>query len=66
MEARDPTTFAGTAAVLLGVGVLAAWVPARRAARLDAAAVLREGQDGSLFGRGLVPCRMFACGAGNS
>jgi ABC-type antimicrobial peptide transport system permease subunit len=43
VEARDPTTFAGTAAVLVGVGVLAAWVPARRAARLDPAAVLREG-----------------------
>ena len=42
-EARDPTTFAGTAAVLVAVGVLAAWVPARRAARLDPATVLREG-----------------------
>jgi putative ABC transport system permease protein len=43
VEARDPTTFAGTAAVLVAVGVLAAWVPARRAARLDPATVLREG-----------------------
>ena len=43
MEARDPMTFAGTAAVLVAVGVLAAWVPARRAARLDPATVLREG-----------------------
>ena len=43
LEARDPTTFAGTAAVLVAVGVLAAWVPARRAARLDPATVLREG-----------------------
>ena len=43
VESRDPTTFAGTAAVLAAVGVLAAWVPARRAARLDPATVLREG-----------------------
>jgi putative ABC transport system permease protein len=42
-EARDPMTFFGTAVVLVAVGVLAAWVPARRAARLDPATVLREG-----------------------
>jgi ABC-type antimicrobial peptide transport system permease subunit len=42
-EARDPVTFAGAAAVLVAVGVLAAWMPARRAARLDPATVLREG-----------------------
>jgi ABC-type antimicrobial peptide transport system permease subunit len=43
VEPRDPMTFAGTAAVLVAVGMLAAWVPARRAARLDPATVLREG-----------------------
>jgi predicted permease len=43
LEARDPVTFAGAAAVLVAVGVLAAWMPARRAARLDPATVLREG-----------------------
>jgi putative ABC transport system permease protein len=43
VEARDPMTFSGTAAVLAAVGVLAAWVPARRAGRLDPATVLREG-----------------------
>jgi putative ABC transport system permease protein len=43
VEARDPMTFSGTAAVLVVVGALAAWIPARRAARLDPAAVLREG-----------------------
>jgi predicted permease len=43
VEARDPTTFAGAAAVLIAVGVLAAWLPARRAAQLDPATVLREG-----------------------
>jgi predicted permease len=43
LEARDAATFAGAAAVLLVVGLLAAWMPARRAARLDPATVLREG-----------------------
>jgi predicted permease len=43
LQARDPMTFAGAAAVLVAVGVLAAWMPARRAARLDPAKVLREG-----------------------
>jgi putative ABC transport system permease protein len=43
LEARDPVTFAGAIAVLAAIGVLAAWVPARRAARLDPATVLREG-----------------------
>jgi putative ABC transport system permease protein len=43
LEARDPVTFAGAAAVLVAVGVLAAWLPAVRAARLDPATVLREG-----------------------
>jgi predicted permease len=43
VEARDPATFAGAAAVLAAVGVLAAWVPVHRAARLDPASVLREG-----------------------
>jgi predicted permease len=43
LQARDPVTFGGAAAVLVAVGVLAAWMPARRAARLDPATVLREG-----------------------
>jgi ABC-type antimicrobial peptide transport system permease subunit len=43
VEARDPVTFAGTAAVLVAVGLVAAWAPARRAAQLDPATVLREG-----------------------
>ncbi len=43
LEPRDPLTFAGAAAALVAVGVLAAWLPARRAARLDPATVLREG-----------------------
>ncbi len=43
LEARDTVTFAGAAIVLTAVGALAAWIPARRAARLDPATVLREG-----------------------
>jgi putative ABC transport system permease protein len=43
LEARDPGTLGGSAAALVAVGVLAAWLPARRAARLDPATVLREG-----------------------
>jgi predicted permease len=43
LEARDPVTFAGAVAVLVAVGVLAAWMPARRASRLDPATVLRDG-----------------------
>ncbi len=43
VEARDPATFVSAAGVLVAVGVLAAWLPARRAARLDPATVLREG-----------------------
>jgi ABC-type antimicrobial peptide transport system permease subunit len=40
---RDPITLAGAAAVLIAVGILAAYLPARRAARIDPAEVLREG-----------------------
>lgn len=40
---RDPVTFAGAATVLLAVGVMAAWVPAHRAATLDPSTVLRGG-----------------------
>jgi putative ABC transport system permease protein len=43
VEAHDPSTFAEAATVLVVVGLVAAWVPARRAARLDPATLLREG-----------------------
>ena len=43
VEARDPATFAAAAGVLVAAGMLAAWLPARRAARLDPATVPREG-----------------------
>jgi putative ABC transport system permease protein len=43
LDPRDPVTFGGAAAVLVAVAVLAAWLPAHRAARLDPVTVLREG-----------------------
>jgi putative ABC transport system permease protein len=42
LEARDPATIVAAAVTLLTVGVLAGWLPARRAARIDPAIVLRE------------------------
>lgn len=43
LEPRDPATFVSAAAVLMLVGALAGWLPARRAASIDPAQVLREG-----------------------
>ena len=43
LEPRDPATIAVAALVLTVVGLLAGWLPARRAARIDPARVLREG-----------------------
>jgi ABC-type lipoprotein release transport system permease subunit len=37
----DPPTFAAVAVTLLGAGLLASWLPARRAVRVDPARALR-------------------------
>lgn len=41
VSARDPLTFAAVAALLGGVAVLASWIPARRAARVDPLTAMR-------------------------
>jgi ABC-type antimicrobial peptide transport system permease subunit len=38
----DPATLAGAVAAMMLVGVLAGWVPARKASRLDPMAALRH------------------------
>jgi putative ABC transport system permease protein len=42
LEPRDPLTFVGAALLLAGVAAIAAWLPARRAARIDPMSVLRD------------------------
>jgi ABC-type lipoprotein release transport system permease subunit len=42
MSATDPATFVAVAGVMAAVALLASYLPARRAARFDPAAVLRE------------------------
>ena len=42
LEPRDPATLAASALVLTAIGVMAGWLPASRAARIDPARVLRE------------------------
>jgi predicted permease len=43
LQPRDPATLIASAGALAIVGGLAGWLPARRAARIDPAIVLREG-----------------------
>jgi len=38
----DPLTFTSVSVILLGIGVLASWIPARRATRIDPIAALRS------------------------
>jgi len=42
LEPRDPATLVGAVVTLAAVGVLAGWLPAYRASRIDPAEVLRE------------------------
>jgi predicted permease len=41
IQAHDPLTFVAVAALLVGVALVASWLPARRAARVDPAVTLR-------------------------
>jgi ABC-type lipoprotein release transport system permease subunit len=41
VSARDPVTFVAVAALLGVVAVVASWLPARRAARVDPLAAMR-------------------------
>ena len=43
LRPRDPATLLTAALVLSAIGAMAGWLPARRAARIDPARVLREG-----------------------
>jgi ABC-type antimicrobial peptide transport system permease subunit len=43
LQPRDPVTLVSAALVLSLIGAMAGWIPARRAARIDPARVLREG-----------------------
>jgi putative ABC transport system permease protein len=43
LEPHDRVTLAGAALVLIAIGALAGWIPARRASHIDPARVLREG-----------------------
>ena len=42
LEPRDPATLIGAATTLAVVGLIAGWLPAYRASRMDAGAILRE------------------------
>jgi putative ABC transport system permease protein len=39
---RDPTTFVGVALLMMAIGILACWIPALRASRIDPAIAMRS------------------------
>jgi ABC-type antimicrobial peptide transport system permease subunit len=39
---HDPTTFVGVAAAMALIGIVACWIPALRAARIDPASAMRS------------------------
>jgi ABC-type antimicrobial peptide transport system permease subunit len=39
---RDPVTFVGVAVTMAAIGVLACWIPALRASRIDPAIAMRS------------------------
>jgi ABC-type lipoprotein release transport system permease subunit len=41
VPAADPITFAGVVVVLSGAAIVASWLPARRAARVDPVIAMR-------------------------
>ncbi|HKW94345.1 MAG TPA: hypothetical protein VJX92_20850 [Methylomirabilota bacterium] len=39
---HDPATFVGVVVLMAAVGIVACWIPARRAARIDPAIAMRS------------------------
>jgi ABC-type antimicrobial peptide transport system permease subunit len=39
---RDPTTFVGVALLMMAIGIVACWIPALRASRIDPAIAMRS------------------------